>query len=343
MTTVSLPVQGTWAVETDPGRTREINEDRSLVRPPVFAVADGLGGRNAGEVAAQLAVASLADALGGRTGARALVDAFQRVNEQIVGSAAASPSARGMSTTLAVLQLDGSRAHVAHVGDSRVYLLRRRRLERLTEDHTVVAQLVRAGTLTDAEAAVHERRHVLTQALGAVPMLDVTTTEVEVEPGDRFLLCTDGLSGQVDDGTIEAALVENGHPALAARRLVELANGAGGVDNVTVVVVDASELEPARIELHPNPSPVRRTTRAAPALLAAILGGLLLAGLAIGWAVGRPSGEPVASSIPSAAPSEVPVAGPSSFPSPVALPSGPAEGVPSAAASAPAAPKTQAP
>jgi serine/threonine protein phosphatase PrpC len=221
------------------GRVRTDNEDRSLARPPVFAVADGMGGHQAGEVAADLAIACLDDT--GRPGqtpdGRQLVDAIQHANAAIRLESRTRPELLGMGTTCTALVVDEV-VTIAHVGDSRAYRLRAGRLERLTEDHSLVAAMVRDGRLDPAAAATDARRHVITRALGADDDIAVDLVTVDRLPGDRLLLCSDGIHGQVDDGTIERVLADATDPGAAADRLIELAAAAGGEDNATVIVID---------------------------------------------------------------------------------------------------------
>jgi protein phosphatase len=303
MTTLSMPIPATHAARSDVGHQRTINEDRYLAAPPLFAVADGLGGRNAGETAAQILVDELPGSVGRATGPDVLVTACERINRRIAEAADADPELRGMSTTCVVLQFADGLAHIAHVGDSRAYLLRQQSLTRLTDDHTVVGELVRSGNLTPEQADQHDRRHVLTQALGAVDRVDVATTSVRVEPGDRFLLCSDGLSAQVRDERIAQALVENGASGVAADELVALANAAGGVDNVTVIVVDAdaSLVAGGGAAAADHSRRGRSSTRlwAAILLLSALVAVGLLAGFVIGGGIrGEPGATPGPSLVP---------------------------------------------
>jgi len=303
MTTPSLSAQ--HAARTDVGRARDHNEDRFLVRPPLYVVADGLGGHSAGEVAAQMLVDRLARLDAAATGAD-LVAAIEAADGEIREAGNTGSARRGMSTTCVALQLADS-AQVSHVGDSRAYRFRTGRLERLTEDHSVVAELVRAGVLSDARAATDDRRHLLTQALGSEPRAAVTTTELSAEAGDRYLLCSDGLSGQVTDTAIEGILGEFADPGAAADELVRRANLAGGVDNVTVVVVDVSAPGTPTVNAVSEAGASAAALGRAPGVAAAILLVLavaLLAGAILAAVVSPPPATPAppAAPLPSASP-----------------------------------------
>ncbi|MCU0306304.1 MAG: Stp1/IreP family PP2C-type Ser/Thr phosphatase [Thermoleophilia bacterium] len=222
------------------GRVRAENQDRDLVAPPLIAVADGMGGHQGGEVAADMAVAAMRS-IGGEPSPEALREALERANRDIREAAADDPSRAGMGTTATAGIVGEGRLHLAHVGDSRAYLVRDGQMAQLTADHSIVAELVRSGSLTPEEASRHPSRNVITRALGAEREVKVDTTEQELEPGDVVLLCTDGLTGYVPDS--EILRIVSTSPALreAAAELVAQANTAGGGDNVTVVLarVDA--------------------------------------------------------------------------------------------------------
>lgn len=225
---------------TDAGMVRAGNEDAFLVAPPLYVVADGMGGHRAGEVAARLAVTTLST----RTpeiasgGLDALLDAMDEANGIILRSSQEDERLRGMATTCTAAVVRGRVARIAHVGDSRAYLFHEGLLTQLTDDHSVVAQLVREGYLTPDEAAVHPRRNVIMRALGSVDDVEVDTAEAILDAGDRLLLCSDGLTNCLNDGTISALLGDGRDAQAAAERLVERANAAGGQDNITVVLVD---------------------------------------------------------------------------------------------------------
>ncbi|MDQ6837854.1 MAG: Stp1/IreP family PP2C-type Ser/Thr phosphatase [Actinomycetota bacterium] len=229
---------------TDVGLVRANNQDQALVASPLFAVADGMGGHAAGEVAAELACQALAEAFSSvqPPTAEALVSAAQQANRAVFERALANPEMRGMGTTLVAVALIGNGGHesiaVAHVGDSRVYLVRHGEISQVTADHSLVAELVAEGQIAAEDAARHPQRHVLSRALGVYPDVDVDLTEVDPRDGDRLLLCSDGLSREVSDHQIASVLRRLADPDDAARQLVEEAIAKGGADNITVVIVD---------------------------------------------------------------------------------------------------------
>jgi len=223
---------------TDTGLTRGSNEDGLLVEAPLYAVADGMGGHRAGEIASRVALEELLAAAPARLDAKALGRAVRAANRAVIAAAAKSRTRTGMGTTLTAAMVDGSRVAIAHVGDSRAYLLHEGCLERLTDDHSMVGDLIRQGTLTEEEARFHPQRSVITRALGSDPNMVADVFDVEASPGDRLLLTTDGLTGMLADDYIAEILVAERDPERAAQTLVDAANRAGGYDNITVVVVD---------------------------------------------------------------------------------------------------------
>jgi protein phosphatase len=233
------------ASASDIGLVRERNEDAfgeaSVGAGRLFVVADGMGGHAGGATASRLAVRTIEEVFtsaGGAPGERlraAVVAANQRIHEL----ASRDRSLAGMGTTAVALAIQEGRAWVANVGDSRVYRLRGGDLEQLTRDHSVVAELVRRGALTEAQARVHPRRNEVLRSLGSWPEVEVDLDEVEVAPGDVFLLCSDGLSGVVDDEAF-AAFLSDSSPEEACRSLIEAAIGQGAPDNVTLQVVRIS-------------------------------------------------------------------------------------------------------
>lgn len=245
--------------KTDTGKTRKNNEDSYVVDDPggLYAVADGIGGHEGGEVASRMAIEGLSQivrepcsgadntpahgisAEGDATGS-ALSHAFTLVNETIRQAAAENPALLRMGTTLTALVFRETTAHLAHVGDSRAYRLRAGVLTQVTDDHTVIADQVRAGLLTPEQAQKSPYRHVITRALGIDPELMVDHQVLEVRPGDTILLCTDGLTEMLDDETIRRIL-EDASPQEAAERLVREANDRGGGDNITVVVLQIKD------------------------------------------------------------------------------------------------------
>ena len=229
---------GRSAAATDPGRRRRHNEDSYVCEPPLFAVADGIGGAQAGEVASGLAAAALRDNSGDGDGdALGRVDALvQEANRRVYQRQAADATASGMGTTMTAALVEGENVWIGHVGDSRAYRIRDGALEQLTEDHSLVAELVRSGKLSPEEAESHPQRSVVTRALGTDPDVDVDTFQIEAKPGDLFLLCSDGLTTMVDDSTILDETARNrADLKAAAKALVRAANRGGGEDNITVV------------------------------------------------------------------------------------------------------------
>jgi serine/threonine protein phosphatase PrpC len=227
------------AVRSEVGRVRRRNEDAYLVQDPVFAVADGMGGHRGGNVASAMSLETLDAADIGRRGVPALVAAIRTANRAVLERGEADRELAGMGTTITAVLIEGDRAHVAHVGDSRAYLLRAGALRQLTEDHTMVQELVRRGRLSPDEAEHHPQRSILTRALGVEQELDVDELTLDLEPGDRLVLCSDGLTGMVTDDAIATTLAGAPDPQAACDRLVEMAIEAGGDDNVTVIVLEA--------------------------------------------------------------------------------------------------------
>jgi PPM family protein phosphatase len=227
---------------TDVGRVREGNEDAYLVADSVFAVADGMGGHLAGEIASAKALEPV-EALDGKIYADAeeavgaLRDAVVLANTTVSQMAEDEPLYRGMGTTLTAVLVEGRRLHVAHVGDSRAYLLRDGTFSQLTDDHTLVQHLIDEGQITREEAATHPQRSIITRAIGVAHDVDVDSMTLDLVPGDQILLCSDGLTGVVSDGTIEAALRSDQDEQTIISDLIEQANEGGGPDNITVVVL----------------------------------------------------------------------------------------------------------
>jgi PPM family protein phosphatase len=228
---------------TDPGRKRRLNEDSYVIAPPLFAVADGIGGAQAGEVASGLAAAALEESGANGGGEQRVAELIQEANRRVHQRATTDATTAGMGTTItaALVEPDG-RVVFGHVGDSRAYLLRYDRLEQLTDDHTLVAELVRRGELSPGEAEVHPQRSVITRALGTDPDVDVDTFAVDAQPGDIFLICSDGLSSMVDIAELEDILRRHRDDlAGASRALIHAANRGGGEDNITAVLFAVDE------------------------------------------------------------------------------------------------------
>ena len=229
---------GELAASTHAGRKRRRNEDDYVVEPPLFAVADGMGGAQAGEVASRLATEAFrefrtADDLSGEERLTAII---QEANRRIYERARTDAQASGMGTTVTAALVDTGGVTIGHVGDSRAYRIRDGQLEQLTEDHSLVGDLMRSGRLTAEEAESHPQRSVITRALGTDPEVDVDTSTIEAEPGDVFLICSDGLTTMVGNEGILRAVEESRDLEGAASALVKAANRRGGEDNVTVVL-----------------------------------------------------------------------------------------------------------
>jgi serine/threonine protein phosphatase PrpC len=225
------------AALTDVGRQRQSNEDSYLERAPLFAVADGMGGARAGEVASRMAVEAFDDSTGpGAKPEELLRGVATEANRRIYEMAQGDSEHAGMGTTLTAALVQGREVAVGHVGDSRLYRLRDGRLERLTEDHSLVEELVRQGRLTPEEAETHPQRSIITRALGPEPSVEVETFTDVARSGDVYLICSDGLSGMVTEDEMAAIVEKSGTLADAAERLVDAANRHGGKDNITVIL-----------------------------------------------------------------------------------------------------------
>jgi len=224
---------------TDIGQVREGNEDSFLVVAPLYAVADGMGGHRGGEVASNLALETVQGMFERKEGS--LADQVVEANRAVFDRSQNDRSVSGMGTTLTAALVDEGRVHLVHVGDSRAYLLRGGELAQLTEDHTLVHRMVMEGEISQAEAETHPHRSILTRALGVDQSVQVDEGDVEVAAGDRLLLCTDGLTGMVPEGQIREILLESAEPQEAVEKLVKVANRAGGIDNITAVILDFSE------------------------------------------------------------------------------------------------------
>jgi len=225
------------AFRTDTGRQRSENEDSLFVRAPIFVVADGMGGAQAGEVASKIAAEAFDRDLPEGPPERFLRETVEAANRRIHELARADPSRAGMGTTTTAAIVDASAEEVAiaHVGDSRAYRLRRGRLERLTRDHSLVEEMRRKGQITDAQAEDHPQRSIITRALGPEPEVEVDLQTVPAGPGDVFLLCSDGLTTMISEERIAALLAAADSMAAAVRSLIDEANGAGGRDNITAL------------------------------------------------------------------------------------------------------------
>jgi serine/threonine protein phosphatase PrpC len=242
---------GQFAGASDPGRRRRRNEDSYVIDPPLFAVADGMGGAQAGEVASKLAAGAVKE-----RGAD-VEELIQEANRRVHQRSIEDPNASGMGTTLTVASVENGMVSIGHVGDSRAYLVRDGRLEQVTDDHSLVGELMRSGKLSAEEAETHPQRSVITRALGTDPDVDVDMFPIETRAGDLFLICSDGLTTMVDDRTI-LELVEQHRDDLQTlvKSLIKAANKGGGEDNITVVAFDIADDDATeQTAVHPAPEP----------------------------------------------------------------------------------------
>ncbi len=234
---------GAYAGATDTGRKRRRNEDSYVIAPPLFAVADGMGGAQAGEIASRLAAAALEDTdPGSLSGEDRVMSLIQEANRRVYERSNEDPNASGMGTTITVALVEDEGVTIGHVGDSRAYRYREGSIEQITEDHSLVNELMKSGKLSPEEAETHPQRSVITRALGTDPDVDVDSFSVETQTGDVFLLCSDGLTTMVDDVDILGVL-EKHHDDLdrATKSLVSAANRGGGEDNITVIAFAISD------------------------------------------------------------------------------------------------------
>ena len=224
-----------------PGRRRRRNEDSWVCDPPLFAVADGMGGAKGGEIASKLAASALGSDTGG-TGEERVVALIQEANRRVFERGAEDSTASGMGTTITLALVEDGAVTIGHVGDSRAYRIRADEIEQLTDDHSLVAELVRSGRLSPEEAETHPQRSVITRALGTDPDVDVDAFSVPAEPGDLFMICSDGLTSMVGDETIMDVLQRRRDDLdAAAKELIENANRRGGEDNITIVFFEIAE------------------------------------------------------------------------------------------------------
>ena len=249
---------------SDIGQVREGNEDSYLVIAPLYAVADGMGGHRGGEVASNLALETVQTLF--EQGSGTLAEQVEQANRAVFDRSQKDRRVSGMGTTLTAALIDGGRVHLAHVGDSRAYLFRAGELSLLTEDHTLVHKMVVEGEITEEEAETHPHRSILTRALGVDAAVQVDESDVEVAGGDRILLCSDGLTGMVSDEQIREILGRNPDPQPAVDELVKEANRAGGIDNITAVILDfvddeSGEESTVAAEVHHAPTQERPIQR----------------------------------------------------------------------------------
>jgi PPM family protein phosphatase len=308
------------AVRSDTGRQRHGNEDSYYARPPIYVVADGMGGAQSGEVASRIATEVFDEEMGDGTPEEQLATRAREANRRIFELAREDASHTGMGTTLTGVLLSGDEVSVVHVGDSRAYLFREGELRQITRDHSLVEELRRRGQLTTEEAEDHPQRSVITRALGPEPDVELDVHTHQIRAGDVFLLCSDGLTDMLNEDRIQGALTEAPTLEAAVDRLVEEANAAGGRDNITVIafriggdeqpspapddtVLNLQEhLEPAPSEAteevsaaaagppQTRPAPVSRAPRRRRRRLRVILVGLLAVAVLAGAGVGAAAG-----------------------------------------------------
>lgn len=228
-----------FGMATHVGKVREKNEDSMGARGDLFVIADGMGGHNAGEIASALAVEYV---LGMNENEKlfdeALQDAVNQANAALLETSRQNPDCNGMGTTLAVLKLMDDEAVIAHVGDSRIYHWREGEIQRVTRDHSLVEELIINGGITSEQARSHPQRHILTRALGSLESPEITIEKIATAPGDRFLLCSDGLTGVIDDEALKDVIGSRDDLQALAEYMVDLANERGGPDNISVILVE---------------------------------------------------------------------------------------------------------
>jgi PPM family protein phosphatase len=293
---------------TDTGRQRRANEDSLLARSPLFVVADGMGGAQAGEVASRIAVESFHDGLGDAASPEDSLAGYARAaNTRIHELSQSNAEQAGMGTTLTAVYVGEQEVAIAHVGDSRAYCLRDGELLRLTDDHSLVDELIREGRLTPEEAEEHPQRSIITRALGPEETVEVDTRSFRARPGDLFLLCSDGLTSMVPEAHLAELLRTNSRLRDTGEALIAAANAAGGRDNITVILLRLEEVDlrstsadrtetgqhvtltaaptvVTRRPRRPSPQPAARTSargrlrKLLPALVALIVVGLLFSG-----------------------------------------------------------------
>jgi serine/threonine protein phosphatase PrpC len=231
-----------YAGETDTGKKRRRNEDAYVVEPPLFAIADGMGGAQAGELASGLAAAAVREDDADAGGERHVAELIQEANRRVYQRSAEDAAVSGMGTTMTVALVEDGTVAFGHVGDSRAYLIRSGKLEQLTEDHSLVAELVRSGQLSPEEAETHPQRSVITRALGSDPDVDVDTFSIRAESDDLFMICSDGLTSMVEDDVILETVETNRNDLKrAAKALIGAANKRGGEDNITIIFFEIGD------------------------------------------------------------------------------------------------------
>ena len=223
---------------TDVGLVREHNEDSLLVAPPLFVVCDGMGGHEAGEVASEMAIRTMENLADSIKDSQSMISAVEAANLNVIKAPRQGIGREGMGTTMTAAKVTGERVMIAQVGDSRAYLLHNGRIQQLTRDHSLMADLIESGQITEAEARFHPNRSVITRAIGSDPYMQPDIYELNLSSGDRLLLCSDGLNAMLDDYRIEEILRDVTDPQTCADMLVSAARNAGGYDNITTIVVD---------------------------------------------------------------------------------------------------------
>ena len=236
--------------QSDLGRQRQGNEDNLFVRAPLFVVADGMGGAQAGEVASEMAVESFTSGLPEGSPSEGLVHIIENANRAIHDRSRTEANTAGMGTTVTAAYVGEDEVTIAHVGDSRAYLLRDGELSRLTHDHSLVGELVKRGKLTEEQAEMHPQRSVITRALGSEPDVEVDVHVYRARSGDVFMLNSDGLTSMVHEPRVKEILERSGSLAQAGRELIAAANEAGGRDNITVILFRLEE-----VDGRPGPDP----------------------------------------------------------------------------------------
>lgn len=288
-----------WGSATDVGMVRETNQDSFLIADNLYAVADGMGGHAGGEVASATAVEILESSFSGEHDIPSLLEAVRRANAKVWDKAQLDENLHNMGTTLTAVsllhdeELNREVLAVVNVGDSRGYLLRNDEFTQITKDHSLVEEMMAAGEITAEEAETHPRRNILTRALGVEPTVEVDLERIVPEPGDRILLCSDGLTREIHDDQVAATLRRLKNPDEAAKELVARAKQSGGHDNITVVIVDVegeplgaaskSLKKPGKIKLTKAHSPSGRFTFRTFLFFVAILGLIAIAAGSVVW------------------------------------------------------------
>jgi PPM family protein phosphatase len=238
------------ASKSDIGKLRDINEDAYLAEGPLFAVADGMGGHRAGEIASELGLQVFRDTFGppepdapGDAIRQAMKQAVDQANTVIHAKAKENKEYKGMGTTLTAAFFAQGTLYLTQVGDSRAYLMRQGTLRQLTADHTLVSEMITKGEIDEEIARIHPLRHVITRALGTYDVIESDLTAEEIKPGDKIMLCSDGLSSKVSDNDIGQIIEDSKSPMGAVNGLVKAALAAGGEDNITVVLAELTEAD----------------------------------------------------------------------------------------------------